>query len=107
MNNEAPVINAKPLSVMHPLDIVENIVDSLNTSSEEGGLSSIGLDAPSYIEVGKRLMVPRKRKVVGDASTPLDSDPDIHEFPSAKELKDATDYHWVVTYVTLLLGNNI
>nr|GFA51755.1 hypothetical protein [Tanacetum cinerariifolium] len=34
--------------------------------------------------------------------TPLDvdSDPNIHEFLSAKELKDATDCHWVVTHVT-------
>ncbi|GKC68041.1 hypothetical protein Tco_1100639 [Tanacetum coccineum] len=40
-------------------------------------------------------------KVVGDASTPLDVDSnlDIHEFPFAKELKDATDCHWVVAYV--------
>ncbi|GKF66378.1 hypothetical protein Tco_0192895, partial [Tanacetum coccineum] len=38
----------------------------------------------------------------GDASTPLgvDSDPDIHEFPSARELKDATICHWVVAHVT-------
>nr|GEV23360.1 hypothetical protein [Tanacetum cinerariifolium] len=36
-------------------------------------------------------------KVAGDASDPLDvdSDPDIHEFPFAKELKDSTDCHWV------------
>ncbi|GJY71667.1 hypothetical protein Tco_0475370 [Tanacetum coccineum] len=41
-------------------------------------------------------------KVAGDASTPLDVDSelDIHEFPSAKELKDATDCHWVVAHVT-------
>ncbi|GKC92815.1 hypothetical protein Tco_1158257, partial [Tanacetum coccineum] len=42
-------------------------------------------------------------KVVDDASTPLDvdNDPDIHEFPSARELKDATDCHWVVAHVTI------
>ncbi|GJV94868.1 hypothetical protein Tco_1546445 [Tanacetum coccineum] len=41
-------------------------------------------------------------KVVGEAFTPLDidSDSDIHEFPLAKDLKDATDYHWVVAHVT-------
>nr|GEV41929.1 hypothetical protein [Tanacetum cinerariifolium] len=41
-------------------------------------------------------------KVAGDASTPLDvdSDPDIHEFPYARELKDAIDYYWVVAHVT-------
>nr|GEW62290.1 hypothetical protein [Tanacetum cinerariifolium] len=96
-----------------------------------GGLSSIGPDAPSYLEEGKRLTVAGKRKVggkrkiaigshgeglhrkaqkvpaqaskvVGDASSPLDvdSDPDIHEFPSAKELKDTTDCQWVVAHET-------
>ncbi|GKC21327.1 hypothetical protein Tco_1023477, partial [Tanacetum coccineum] len=134
VNNEAPVINAEPISVMHPSDIIKNVMDSRNTSSEEDGLSPIGPDAPSYLEVGKRSMVAGKRKVVvgshgedphrkaqkvlaqaskvaGDASTPLDvdSDPDIHgkpdpstvcEFPSAKELKDATDCHWVFAHVT-------
>nr|GEW32212.1 hypothetical protein [Tanacetum cinerariifolium] len=50
-------------------------------------------------------------KVAGDSSSPLDvdSDPDIHDkldpstickFPSANELKDATDCHWVVAHVT-------
>ncbi|GKF17198.1 hypothetical protein Tco_0062116, partial [Tanacetum coccineum] len=44
----------------------------------------------------------RASKVAGEASTSLDvdSDSDIHEFPSAKELKDATDHHWVVAHVT-------
>nr|GFA02401.1 hypothetical protein [Tanacetum cinerariifolium]GFA02795.1 hypothetical protein [Tanacetum cinerariifolium] len=39
-------------------------------------------------------------KTSGDPSDPLDvdSDPDIHEFPSAKELKDFTDCHWVVVH---------
>nr|GEV21965.1 hypothetical protein [Tanacetum cinerariifolium] len=102
VNNEALVINAKPISVVHPSNIVKNIVDSHNISSDEGRLSLISPDAPLYLEEGKRSMVARKRKVTGDASSPLDvdSDPDIHEFPSNKELKDATDYHWVVAQVT-------
>ncbi|GJS94027.1 hypothetical protein Tco_0800995 [Tanacetum coccineum] len=125
VNKGAPMINAKPISVVHLSNIAKNIVDSHNISSDEGELSLIGLDAPSYLEKGKRLTVAGKRKVavgshvegphrkaqkvlaqaskvVGDASSPLDidSDPDVHEFPSAKELKDATDYHWVVAHVT-------
>ncbi|GKF76314.1 hypothetical protein Tco_0225758 [Tanacetum coccineum] len=41
-------------------------------------------------------------KVASDASTPfdVDSDPDIHVFPSARELKDVTDCYWVVAHVT-------
>ncbi|GKB42392.1 hypothetical protein Tco_0887334 [Tanacetum coccineum] len=49
-----------------------------------------------------RKVSPQASKVSGDASDPLDvdSDPDIHEFPSAKELKDSADCHFVVAHVT-------
>ncbi|GJV97924.1 hypothetical protein Tco_1549501 [Tanacetum coccineum] len=45
---------------------------------------------------------PQASKATGDPSNPLyeDSDLDIHEFPSAKELKDSTDCHWVVAHMT-------
>ncbi|GKC66430.1 hypothetical protein Tco_1099028, partial [Tanacetum coccineum] len=50
----------------------------------------------------KKVCKSSKATVAGDASDPLDvgSDPDIHEFSSAKELKDFADCHWVVTHVT-------
>nr|GEZ72672.1 hypothetical protein [Tanacetum cinerariifolium] len=43
---------------------------------------------------------PKASKVTGDASTPFDadSDPDIHEFPSSRELKHATDCYWVIAH---------
>ncbi|GJR32667.1 hypothetical protein Tco_1108899 [Tanacetum coccineum] len=93
----------------------------------EGGLDEnrVGPSASPYLETGENLKAARKRKltvdppwegshqrvgkvpaqaskVAGDASTPLDvdSDPDIHEFPSARDLKDAIDCHWVVAHVT-------
>ncbi|GJS91672.1 hypothetical protein Tco_0774308 [Tanacetum coccineum] len=79
LNNEAPVINAEPISVVHPLNIDKKIVDSHNISFDDGGLSLIGLDAPSYLEEGKRSMIAGKRKVV-ERGSPLDvdSDPDIY-----------------------------
>nr|GEW32172.1 hypothetical protein [Tanacetum cinerariifolium] len=111
------------ISDVHPYDVAENIIDSYNISADKGELSLIGPDATSYIEEGKRLMVSWKWKVVvgsygkgphrkaqkvlaqaskvtGDDSSPLDvdSDLDIHEFPSAKELKHATNCHWVVAH---------
>nr|GEV49543.1 hypothetical protein [Tanacetum cinerariifolium] len=92
MNNEALVINAEPISSVRPSNIAENM-DSHNILYDEGGLSPISLEK-----------VPAQAsKVAGYACSPLDvdSDPDIHEFPSAKELKDATDCHWVVAHVTL------
>ncbi|GJW46184.1 hypothetical protein Tco_0077830 [Tanacetum coccineum] len=61
---EAPVINAEPISVVHPSDVVENIVDSHNISADKGELSLIDPDAPSYLEEGKSSMVAGKRKVV-------------------------------------------
>nr|GEW73252.1 reverse transcriptase domain-containing protein [Tanacetum cinerariifolium] len=131
VNNEAPVINTKPISIMHPSDIAESIMDSYNISSDEGGLSPIGPDAPAYLEEGKRSTIAGKRKVdgkrkifvgshgkglhrkaqkvlaqaskvVGEASSPfdVDIDPDIHEFPSAKELKDTANCHWAISHVT-------
>ncbi|GJW64968.1 ribonuclease H-like domain-containing protein, partial [Tanacetum coccineum] len=45
---------------------------------------------------------PQASKAAGEPSDPLDvdSDPDIHEFLSAKALNDSTDCHWVVAHVT-------
>nr|GEW72991.1 xylulose kinase-1 [Tanacetum cinerariifolium] len=47
-------------------------------------------------------MATQASKVAGEAFDPLDvdSDPDIHEFPSAKVVKDSADCHWVVSHVT-------
>ncbi|GKG02876.1 hypothetical protein Tco_0310512, partial [Tanacetum coccineum] len=108
----------------HPSNVAKNIVDSGNTSFEDGLLpvhpstSSFPKASEKSKAAGKRKLTAdgfgegshhgaRKvlvqvSKVVGDASTPLnvDSDPDIHEFPSARELKDATNCHWVVAHVT-------
>nr|GEX95849.1 hypothetical protein [Tanacetum cinerariifolium] len=105
VNNEALVINAEPISVMHPLNIAKNIVDSHNISSNEGGLSLIGPDAPSYLEEGKRSTVDGKRKVdVGfhgeGPHRKAWKVPAQAKFPSAKELKDTIDCHWVIAHVT-------
>nr|GEX37916.1 hypothetical protein [Tanacetum cinerariifolium] len=89
---------------MHPLDMAENILDSRNTSSEEGGLSLIGPDVPSYLEVvkdqrllgkGRLLLVPIERILIERLRRFL-----LKQFPSAKELKDATNCHWVIAHVT-------
>nr|GEX59365.1 hypothetical protein [Tanacetum cinerariifolium] len=98
VSNEAPVINAEPISVAHPLNITENIMNSHNLSSDEGGLSLIDPNAPSYLEEGKRSMVARKRKLAGKRKVDVGSHGE--EFPSAKELKDVTNCHWVVAHVT-------
>ncbi|GKE26266.1 hypothetical protein Tco_1441650 [Tanacetum coccineum] len=63
INNETPAIDAKPITIVHPLEFAKNIGDSD--------------DAPSKMD-----------------------EVTLIEFPSAKELKDFFDCHWVVTHVT-------
>ncbi|GKE38492.1 hypothetical protein Tco_1461897 [Tanacetum coccineum] len=125
VNNNAPVIDATPLSSVYPSNVVENVVDSDDPSYGEDEQTLIGPSLSPHPEASKKFKILGKRKVAfsvpgkalplkvqkvharaskvaGEASTTLDvdSDSDIHEFPSAKELKDATDYHWVVAHVT-------
>ncbi|GJY18811.1 hypothetical protein Tco_0390302 [Tanacetum coccineum] len=102
-----------------------SVTDSYDPSYGEDEQTLVGPSLPLYPGASKKLKIVGKRKVssgvsgkalplkvqkvsaraskvAGEASTPLDvdSDPDIHEFPSAKELRDATDCHWVVAHVT-------
>ncbi|GJX48979.1 hypothetical protein Tco_0275824 [Tanacetum coccineum] len=83
MNNETPTTYMEPLNVVAPSHFAENMADSNDTPSEKDEVPHILLTA-------------------GEPSDPLDvdSDPDIHEFLSAKALKDSTDCHWVVAHVT-------
>nr|GEU55797.1 hypothetical protein [Tanacetum cinerariifolium] len=74
--------------------MIQRVDDSYNISADKGKLSLIGPDAPSYLKEGKRSTVTGKGKVVVGSHG--------EEFPSSKELKDATDCHWVVAHVTPL-----
>nr|GEY89525.1 hypothetical protein [Tanacetum cinerariifolium] len=42
VNNETPMIDVKPISTVHPLNVSKNIVNSYNTSPEEDELSPVG-----------------------------------------------------------------
>ncbi|GKC05859.1 hypothetical protein Tco_0997469 [Tanacetum coccineum] len=122
LNNETPIIDAEPISTVLPSNVADNIIDSSNTSSDDE-LPPMHPSISSFPEVGEKSKDARKRKLVADAlregshhraqkahvqvskvvvdaSTPLDvdNDPNIYEFPSARELKDATDFHWVVAH---------
>ncbi|GJX52148.1 reverse transcriptase domain-containing protein [Tanacetum coccineum] len=97
VSNNAPMIDATPLSSVYPSNVAKNVADSDDPSYGEDEQTLIGPSLSPHPEVPTRAS-----KVTGEASTPLDvdSDSDIHEFPSIKELKDATDCHWVVAHVT-------
>ncbi|GJV66365.1 hypothetical protein Tco_1477193 [Tanacetum coccineum] len=88
---DAPVIDVDPLNSAPPSHVVEKVRDSDDISSKG-----------DIVGEAERLHKSLKVTVVGDASDPLDveSGPDIHEFPSAKELKDSADRHFVVAHVT-------
>ncbi|GJQ97417.1 hypothetical protein Tco_0008556 [Tanacetum coccineum] len=117
VNNEAPVIDAKPLTSLHPSNSVEDVADSDDASAGDNENPLLGTSLPPLPEAGKKLRSLGKRKLpsgVGDsllkvrkmaaqaskvadeASDPLDvdSDDDIHE------LKDSANCHWVVAHVT-------
>ncbi|GJW64850.1 hypothetical protein Tco_0116734 [Tanacetum coccineum] len=103
VNNEAPVVDAELITVVHPSEFAENIGDSDDAPSENDEMTLIGHSKPHNLEVGtsskdtgKRKQVadsfgegphqrtqkvpPQASKVVGDPCNPLDvdSDPDIH-----------------------------
>ncbi|GJZ94647.1 hypothetical protein Tco_0666850 [Tanacetum coccineum] len=124
VNNKTHILDAEHISDVLPANVVDNIIYSSNTSFDDE-LPPVHPPTSSFPEVGEKSKAAGKRKLVvdapregshrrarrapiqaskvaGDASTPLDidSDPDIHEFPSARELKDATDCQWVVAHVT-------
>ncbi|GKA79824.1 hypothetical protein Tco_0786420 [Tanacetum coccineum] len=119
VNNRSLVVDADPISVVHPSAFAKNIIYSDNASHESDDLTPVDLSEPydpktgnTSKAAGKRKRAvgshredsrqrtqkvpPQASKVVGDASTPLDVD----KFPFAKELRDATDCHWVVAHVT-------
>ncbi|GJU96378.1 hypothetical protein Tco_1321134 [Tanacetum coccineum] len=125
MNNNAPMIDATTLSSVYPLNVVKNVADSDDPSYGEDEQTLIGPSLSPHPEASKKIKILGKRKVssgvlgkvlppkvqkvptraskvAGEASTHLDvdNDSDIHEFPSANELKDVTDCHWVVAHVT-------
>ncbi|GJT64122.1 hypothetical protein Tco_1015602 [Tanacetum coccineum] len=102
VNNETSIIDAEPISIVLPLNVTDNIIDSSNTSSDDE-LPPMHPSTSSFPEVGEKSKAVGKRKlaadalqegshhrarkapvqaskVSGDASTPLyvDSDPDIH-----------------------------
>ncbi|GJY78683.1 hypothetical protein Tco_0484484 [Tanacetum coccineum] len=113
VNNETLVIDAEPITVVHPSKCVKTIGDYFDTPSDhndEVGTSSKvtvkrkQIDEPATKETHQkaRKVPPQASKTPGAASEPLDvdSDPEFHEFPSAKELKEADDSYFVVAHVT-------
>ncbi|GKA19064.1 hypothetical protein Tco_0698979 [Tanacetum coccineum] len=74
VNNETPIIDAEPISVVLPANVADNIIDSNNTSSDDEGFS------------------PR-----------LEGAPVQTSFTSTGELKDATNWALVVAMSSSLL----
>ncbi|GJU99494.1 hypothetical protein Tco_1328765, partial [Tanacetum coccineum] len=116
INNEALVIDAKPLISVHPFNF-EDVDDSDDASAGDNENPLVGTSLPPLPRTGKKLrslgkrkppfrvgdslpkvqkMAAQASKMVGEASDPLDVD----KFPSVKELKDSADCHWVVAHVT-------
>nr|GEW28056.1 reverse transcriptase [Tanacetum cinerariifolium] len=94
---------AEPLTVITPSQFAKNVVDSDDALSDKMKLFWLTTWLVKRETCQKTHKVPpQASKVPDEPSDPLDidSDLDIHEFPSAKELKDFADCHWVVAHVT-------
>nr|GFA49891.1 hypothetical protein [Tanacetum cinerariifolium] len=96
VNNETSVIDAEPLTFVPPSQFAVNTVDSNDAPSER---DEVILDDRAIANKVKNQKVGTSLKIAGKRKH-TDDDPDIHEFPSAKELKDSVDCHWVVAHVT-------
>ncbi|GKE24138.1 hypothetical protein Tco_1435650, partial [Tanacetum coccineum] len=95
INSEAPVIDVKPLTAVHPSELAENIGDSGDASSDKDEVTLIDrtiVEKAQNRKVSASLKAARKRKQTAES---FGKEP---YFPSAKELKDSTD--WVVAHVT-------
>ncbi|GJT40936.1 hypothetical protein Tco_0940801 [Tanacetum coccineum] len=101
MNNDAPVIGATPLSSVYPSNIVENVADSDDPYYGEDTHTLVGASLPSHLGASKKLKIFGKRKVASGVSGKA-LPPKVQKVPAraTKELRDATDCHWVVAYVT-------
>ncbi|GKB60219.1 hypothetical protein Tco_0916405 [Tanacetum coccineum] len=92
VNNKAPVIDANPLTSLHPLNFVKDVVDSDDASAEDNEnplLDIVDSDDASAGDNENPLLgtsmppLPESvSKVAGEASDPLDvdSDADIHAY---------------------------
>nr|GEU39123.1 hypothetical protein [Tanacetum cinerariifolium] len=70
VNNEAPVIDANPLTSVHPSDFVKDVVDSDDASAGHNENPRVGTSLLHLPEAGKKLRSLGKRKLpfgVGDS----------------------------------------
>nr|GEZ94849.1 hypothetical protein [Tanacetum cinerariifolium] len=70
VNNEAPVIDANPLTSIHPSDFVKDVVDFDDASARDNENPLVGTSLPPLPEAGKKLRSLDKRKLpfrVGDS----------------------------------------
>nr|GFB51928.1 hypothetical protein [Tanacetum cinerariifolium] len=62
VNNKVPVVNAEPISAVHPLNVDENVGDAGGASSKNDGVTQIDPSKPHYSGAGNSLKISRKRK---------------------------------------------
>ncbi|GJX93117.1 hypothetical protein Tco_0347703 [Tanacetum coccineum] len=67
VNNNAPVIDATPLSSIYPSNVVENVADSDDPSYKEDEQTLIGPSLSPQPKASKKIKFLGKRKVVSDA----------------------------------------
>ncbi|GJR65380.1 hypothetical protein Tco_0011445 [Tanacetum coccineum] len=95
------VVNTKPISTAHPSTFDENVICSGNAPHENDHITLVGLSKSYDMEAYNISKVDGKIKHVAGSLLQEGSRQRTQKFPSAKELKDATNCHWVISHVTL------
>ncbi|GJY85547.1 hypothetical protein Tco_0499573 [Tanacetum coccineum] len=99
VNNGIPVVAIESISTAHPSTFDENVICSGNAPHENDHITLVGLSKSYDMEAYNISKVDGKIKHVA-GSQGEGSRQRTQKFPSAKELKDATDCHWVVSHIT-------
>ncbi|GJY96839.1 hypothetical protein Tco_0513749 [Tanacetum coccineum] len=79
VNNEAPVIDAKPLTSLHPSNIVKDVADSDDASAGDNENPLLGTSLPPLPDAGKKLRSLDKRKLPSGVGGSLPKLCDVHD----------------------------
>ncbi|GJT81469.1 hypothetical protein Tco_1055811 [Tanacetum coccineum] len=105
VNNEALVIDADPLTAVHPLEFAKNIGDFDDAPSEQDEVTLIDRTTAEKTQnqrVSASSKATRKRKQTVKSSK-REPQQKVRKFPSAKELKNIADCHFVIAHGIPLL----
>ncbi|GJY57482.1 hypothetical protein Tco_0456597 [Tanacetum coccineum] len=98
INNEALIINAKPVTSLHPSNFFEDVADSNDSFARDNENPLLGTSLPPLLEACKKLKSLGKRKLPSGLGILFRSDADIHDMLLLSFR--IANCHWVVAHVS-------